>query len=152
MRAYLKWIVIGGVVALAIIGFGLLNEDTVGRIRYYFFAAKGKAEQITNSAPAIGNLEQARQCRENLHRIQAAKRKAAQDRGNALGAITWEEVLQAMYPNYVIRRMSPSQINALIPKCPSGGTYSVGTLEEVPRCSVAGNNTLSVEDDHIIRD
>lgn len=152
MRTYLKWIVIGAVVAFAIIGLGLLNQDTVGHIRYYFFRAKGKAAQITSSGPVVGNLEQARQCRENLHRIQAAKRKAAQDRGNAIGAITWEEVLQAMYPNYAIRRMGAAQLNTLIPKCPAGGTYSVGTLEEVPRCSLSGNNTLSVEDDHIIRD
>lgn len=139
-------------IGLAILGLfatGILeSEEVLGRARYVYYWAVGKA----TSSPQPKNLEHARLCRENLHRMQAAKRKAAQDRGNQIGAITWEETLRAMYPQTNVRSLTPVQMNALIPKCPSGGTYSIGTLEEVPRCSIMGNETVTLQDDHIILD
>jgi hypothetical protein len=137
---------------VAIFAFGIVKPDSAWAwTRYVFYRGKGAVASFGSSSPA-GNLEHARECRENLHRIQAAKRKAGQDRGNPIGAVTWEEVLRAMYPEKPVRQMAPTQLNALIPKCPDGGTYALDTLEAVPKCSIGGNNTLTLEDDHIIRD
>lgn len=137
--------VVGGI--LTLFAFGVITPDFVlGWVRYAFYSAKAK---VTGERP-LGSLAGAQACRENLHRIQAAKRKAAQDRGNSIGAVTWEEVLTAMRGS--LHGLTSDQINALIPKCPDGGTYSIGTLEEVPRCSISGNGTVSSADDHIIRD
>jgi rRNA maturation protein Nop10 len=38
----------------------------------------------------------------------------------------------------------------LMPKCPGGGTYTLGTLEVVPKCSIGGNSSLAADDDHMI--
>ena len=148
----MKQKIVYGVIGLVVLGLfvtGIVESETVlGKARYVYYYAVGKL----TSRPAPKNPEHARVCRENLHRMQAGKRKAAQDRGNQIGAITWEEMLRAMYPNTNVRGMNQAQINTLIPKCPSGGIYSIGTLEEVPRCSIAGNDTTTLQDDHIILD
>ena len=144
-----RFVKIAVVLAVALATFIILPyEKTVGWLRYIFYFGKGRVSQINVQSPAK-NLEQAQACRDNLHRIQTAKRKAGQDRGNPVGIVTWEEVIRAMYPD---RTLTPAQIAELMPHCPAGGSYSVGTLEEVPRCSLVGNNTLPEDDDHIIRD
>ena len=145
--------IVGGVVLVALFGTGILNFDTtVGWVRNIFYRAKGGAAQVGNTNTPVGNVQHAAICRENLHRIQAAKRKAAFDRGNQVGPITWEEVLHAMPDAPNKGKMTPLQIEKYMPKCPDGGNYSVGTLEEVPRCSISGQGSLTLEDDHVIRD
>lgn len=151
MQGKLKWI-IGGVILLVLLSSGVLKgEELVGWIRYAVFGIQGTAQQAFKPQPP-GNLEAARVCRENLHRLQAGKRKTAFDRGQNVGSVTWEEVARTLNPGKLSGRPTAQQLMMFIPKCPSGGTYSLGTLEEVPRCSIGGNNTLTLEDDHIIRD
>jgi hypothetical protein len=139
-----------GAVLLALFTTGVLNWDTTeGWIRHYFFRAKGVAQNLGNTGP-VGDTNLARLCRQNLERIQAAKRKAAFDRGQQVGVVTWEEVLRQL-PEVPKRRLTPAEYDKFVPHCPAGGTYILGTLEEVPRCSIGGQNTLSLEDDHVIR-
>jgi len=74
---------------------------------------------------------------ENLRMIESAKRKVAQDRGQAIGDVSWSEVLKEMN----LREM---------PRCPDGGEYSLSQLGSLPRCTIGGNATRRVEDDHMI--
>ncbi|MGI8905528.1 MAG: hypothetical protein ACR2IE_03440 [Candidatus Sumerlaeaceae bacterium] len=142
---------IGAGVVTALFFLGVLEWDkTVGWVRHYIFRVKGVAQNIGKSPPP-GDLNAARACRENLHRMQAAKRKAAFDRGQQVGPISWEEVLRRL-PDIPQRRLHPAELEKFTPKCPARGTYSLGNLEEVPRCTVSGQNTLTLEDDHIIVD
>lgn len=148
LRDKLPFVIVGAVV-VALFTYGVLDWDrTVGWIRHYFFRAKGVASTLGNTGPA-GDVNIARLCRQNLNRIQAAKRKAAFERGQQVGAITWEEILRQM-PDVPKRRLTPAEFDKYVPHCPAGGTYTLGTLEEVPRCSIGGQGTLSLEDDHII--
>jgi hypothetical protein len=150
MRNKLPLIIFVAIFAV-LFGTGILNwNKTVGWLRHAFFRAKGAASEIGKPGPT-GDLNKARICRDNLKRIQAAKRKAAQDRGQQVGEITWGEILHAM-PNVPPGKLTPAQIQKYMPTCPSGGTYTQGTLEQVPRCTVSGQNTLTLEDDHIILD
>lgn len=150
LRDKLPFIIVGAIVA-ALFATGIFNWDwTVGWVRHYFFRAKGVATSLGQNGPH-GDLNQARTCRENLHRIQAAKRKFAFERGQQVGPITWEDVVRQL-PGVAGKRMSPAEYNKLIPRCPGGGTYTLGNLEEVPRCSIGGQGTLTLDDDHIIFD
>jgi hypothetical protein len=150
MKSKLKWIV-AGIIVFGVFFFGLVDFDnTMGWIRHLYYRVRGSASGIGSTKP-VGNVRNAGICRENLQRIQAGKRKAAQDRGQQVGAITWEEIVRTM-PGIPSGRLSSKIINQHIPKCPDGGTYSIGTLEEVPRCAVSGQGTVDASDDHIIRD
>lgn len=147
---------IGIIAAVALVAglfwFGVINPDTAWMwTRHFFYRGKGAVSTMGSTQPT-GNLYHARQCRENLHRIQTAKRKAGQDRGNPVGNVSWDEVLKVMYPQQNFRALPAGEINKLIPKCPGGGTYALNTLEAVPKCSLTGQQSISPEDDHIIRD
>jgi hypothetical protein len=148
--------IIGIVIAVAVLGlfaFGILDrERTVGWIRHYIFRARGVASQVGSGKSPTGNVATAKICRENLSRIQAAKRKAAFDRGQTVGAVSWEDVLVAMNLPGAKKGMTEAEIHKLMPKCPDGGTYNLGNLQEVARCSIGGNDSLSLDDDHVIRD
>ena len=150
MRNKMPLIIFCGILG-ALFATGILNWDkSVGLVRHIFFRAKGTISSVGKPSP-IGDLNKAKGCRENLKRLQAAKRKAAQDRGQQVGEISWGEVLHAL-PNVPQGKLTSAQMQKYTPICPAGGTYSLGTLEQVPRCSVAGQNTISLEDDHIIID
>jgi hypothetical protein len=150
MRDKMPLIIFAGVIA-ALFGFGVLNWDkTVGWARHVFFRAKG-ATTYVGASPSAGDPNKAKICRDNLKRIQAAKRKAAQDRGQQIGEITWGEVLHAM-PNVPSGKLTPAQIQKFTPVCPAGGVYTLGTLEQIPRCSISGQNTVPLDDDHVIWD
>lgn len=126
------------------------GHNLVMYVRHFFYRGKGVVAQL-GSRPPVRNVQHAYVCRENLSRIQNAKRKAAFDRGRAVGYVTWAEVVEAMYPNEARRGLTPARLNLLLPRCPSRGNYYLGSLEELSRCSVMGNETLPVDDDHIIR-
>ena len=147
-------LVIAAIVAAVVGAFvlGVVDRDAaLGWVRYVFFRARGEASSIgSNLGKPVGTVEQARLCRQTLERIQAAKRKAAQDRGNTVGEVTWEETIKAMYPQEA-GRLTHARITELMPKCPCGGTYTLMSLIEVPRCSISGNNSVNLEIGHIIR-
>jgi hypothetical protein len=109
-------------------------------------------DKTVSAGRPTGNPNHARICRENLQRIQSAKRKAAQDRGVTVGEVTWDEVLHVLHPNYIPGRSPRQRFNELMPKCPGGGTYSLGTLQEVASCSIGGNDNMDPADDHLILD
>jgi hypothetical protein len=147
--------IIVAIVLLAVVGvfaLGILDFDkTVMWARHYFFRARGEVASLSAGRPT-GNPNHARICRENLQRIQSAKRKAAQDRGVTVGEVTWDEVLHVLHPNYIPGRSPRQRFNELMPKCPGGGTYSLGTLQEVASCSIGGNDNMDPADDHLILD
>jgi hypothetical protein len=146
-------IVIGAIIAvvIAVFAFGIIDPETAfGWARNIFYRAKAPMSQLGKGG-SPGNVDHARTCRQTLDRIEAAKRKSAFDRGQSVGSVTWEDVIRAMNLAPGHSRLTQQQINDLIPKCPDGGTYTLGTLQEVPRCSIGGNNSLSTDDDHVIR-
>jgi len=136
MKDKIVW-AIGGLILIGLFAFGILDYDnTIGWVRNIFYRAKGGAAQVTNTNAPVGNVQHAALCRENLHRIQAAKRKAAFDRGNPIGPITWEEILHAMPDAPSKGKMTPAQIEKYMLKCPDAALF-VGTLEEVPTAQSA---------------
>ena len=150
LRDKLPFLIVAGVVT-ALFVTGVFNWDwTVGWVRHYVFRVKGVAQSLGKTSPP-GDLNAARACRETLHRLQSAKRKVAFDRGQQAGPVTWDDVLRQL-AGTPQGRLTPAQIEKFTPKCPNGGTYVLGNLEEVPRCSIGGQGTLTLDDDHIITD
>lgn len=41
---------------------------------------------------------------------------------------------------------------AIIPICPNGGKYTIGTVNETPSCSTGNKNTKWTDDDHILKE
>lgn len=149
--------VILGIGAIVLIGAAVLGfvnaEQLIMRARYVFFGAKGAVSQVAtvNAGQSTGTPAQAEACRGLLTLIQNGKRRAAADRGQAVGSVTWEEVLFAM--NRLPQRGNnrPAAIQAAMPVCPAGGKYDLGPLHERPTCSIGGNASVAPDDDHIIR-
>ncbi|MCX7718845.1 MAG: hypothetical protein N2111_10660 [Candidatus Sumerlaeaceae bacterium] len=151
MKRIVIVIVIVAVAAGAVL-LGFVNpESAVGRVRYVVFRALGLVSSVAPPKPkAPGSIASARICRENLTRIQNAKRRAGDLRQNNIGNVTWEEVIAAMYPNDPRVKGNTRRVNELMPKCPDGGYYTLGTMQEMCKCSIGGQNTATIEDDHVI--
>lgn len=99
----------------------------------------GAVAGLGGSAVVKRDPKVAAECRENLMTIERAKRRAAQEKhgGVAGGTVSAEEVAAAN--------------GGKLPECPAGGTYSIGPLNTLPRCSIYDNGTQDREDDHFIR-
>ena len=69
---------------------------------------------------------QASICINNLRQIDGTKNHYALENGNSVPALT------DMAPDYIKK----------IPICPAGGTYSVGTLDNLSSCSLGGTHSL----------
>jgi hypothetical protein len=142
-------------IVLGIVGafaFGFIDRDQVARwAAHFYLVGRHEVAQISAANPPAGATEAARICRQNLDRIQAAKRRIAESRGTAVGAVTWEEVLAVMYPEKARRGITPALVQELMPRCPAGGTYTLGNLQDLARCSIGTNNNMDPADDHIIR-
>lgn len=86
------------------------------------------------AAIAIPNFVKARQtaqtnaCINNLRIIDAAKQQWALEKGKKSDDTPTEEDLQP----YIGR-------NGKFPKCPQGGTYTIGSVGESPTCSIPGH-------------
>lgn len=66
-------------------------------------------------------------CRTNLSAIDSGKRMWARDTGMSMDAMpTWDNLV----PDYLIKR----------PECPSGGTYTIGSVGSSAKCSVRGHS------------
>lgn len=72
-------------------------------------------------------ISQARACQANLKNLIGAKERWAMD--NQASASSSPTMAQIAVPGVYIRT---------VPECPSGGTYTVGALDEVPTCSLGG--------------
>lgn len=71
----------------------------------------------------------ARTCVGNLKQTDSAKEQYAMEARLAAGAtVTWANLV----PDYVKRQ----------PACPSGGTYTIGTVGTDPSCSIGGAHAL----------
>lgn len=141
--------IIGGVVAA--IALGIVDREQLRMwAEHIYLVGRYEASKVGQQNPT-GNLEHARICRENLDRIQAAKRKIAEMRSTTVGAVTWEEVIAVMYPDKVRRGLNPALVEQLKPRCPAGGTYTLGNIQDLPKCSIGSNNNTDPNDDHLIR-
>jgi len=89
------------------------------------------------------NRAAAQKCRENLALIEGAKRRVADEkRIPGGGGVSWEEIGAELKKRGI----------KSIPRCPSGGTYTLMPTGMNVKCSVGANNTPSREDDHIYLD
>jgi hypothetical protein len=62
-------------------------------------------------------------CINNLQQIDAAKQEWALANGKTNGVVTVNQITNYLY-------------HGILPKCPSGGTYTIGNLAESPICSL----------------
>lgn len=82
-------------------------------------------------------VSQARACQSNLKNIVGAKERWAMD--NHRGATDTPTMAEVAVPGVYIRS---------VPQCPASGTYTVGSLDEMPTCSIGG--TLSDSAAHVL--
>lgn len=130
-----------GITIVIVLGLAVVWFANPGDIQSKILRSKANAEvkakklmKSTKISPE--KIERAKQCRDNLERIQRAK-IAAQQRHPVGYQVTWKEVLQ---------NMNMQQM----PKCPDGGNYKLNPPLQVPTCSIGGNGTIPTEDDHAI--
>jgi hypothetical protein len=87
------------------------------------------------SAIAIPNFVKARStsqqnaCINNLRQLDAAKNQWALEQGKKTGDACTANDLKP----YI------RLINGQLPKCPAGGTYTIGAIGETPKCSIPGH-------------
>jgi hypothetical protein len=113
-----------------------------GDIQSKILRTKFQAEKAAKDMAKAGKvtpegIEKGKQCRDMLERIMRAKRAAEERKGVAGVSHTWEEVL-------------PFLNMKEIPRCPSGGQYSLNPPLQVPSCSIGNNRTIDTADDHIV--
>ena len=85
------------------------------------------AATATASSPAVN---QRNACINNLRQIDAAKQEWALEKGKPNGTV----VTEADIKPYI--KLDP---NGNLPKCPSGGKYTIGKVGELPTCSIPGH-------------
>jgi hypothetical protein len=135
------------VLAVAILGglyaTGHLTRESAedfGRRAYY----RGRGA-VNEAVDAVGSAAQsggsgdpakAAVCRDNLRRIETAKRAAANELGLAVGDIPQDEINKAL--------------GGSMPRCPDGGRYRVHALNTMPTCSVGAGNVSDPNDDHVV--
>lgn len=64
-------------------------------------------------------------CTNNLLEIETAKEMWSRENSGSTNTLTWGDI-------------RPYLRNETIPICPDGGTYSIGTIRELPTCSIGG--------------
>ena len=89
--------------------------------------AAGQTGTAGNSFTAARTTAQQNACINNLRQIDAAKNQFALEKGKKNGdAITEADI-------------TPYIRGGVLPKCPSGGTYTIGKVGENPTCSIPGH-------------
>jgi outer membrane lipoprotein-sorting protein len=83
-----------------------------------------------NATPADKETAERNQCINNLRQIDAAKNEWALEKNQTNGAAVTEDDLKP----YI-----KLDADGNFPKCPSGGTYTIGKVGEKPTCSTAGH-------------
>ncbi len=136
-----KWRLIIAALVAAVVA--LLTASTASGRRFlarcFSLIHKGrdKVVAVADFDGSVKNIRAAQLCRENLVRIENAKRKVAQDRGGIFGRLTEKDI-------------SPELPGRRMPRCPAGGSYNINNIGTLPSCSVGYNGTSSREDDHIL--
>ena len=87
------------------------------------------AAATTTRATSL-EVQQRNACINNLRQIDAAKNEFALEKGKATGYV----VTEADIKPYI-----KLDANGNLPKCPSGGTYTIGKVGETPTCSIPGH-------------
>jgi prepilin-type N-terminal cleavage/methylation domain-containing protein len=82
----------------------------------------------------------AKACQSNLRMIVSAKEQWAMDN---MRSGTDTPTAAELVSNYI------KGTSGTLPECPSGGVYSMGTLNTWPSCSIGTNATTEASDDHI---
>jgi hypothetical protein len=85
-------------------------------------------EQVSDTNLVDAAIIARKTCINNLRLIDDAKQDWALDNNAASNAVPTAQVLQLYLKNGVF------------PVCPSGGTYSINAVDEVPTCSIPGHN------------
>ncbi|EEF58484.1 DUF4190 domain-containing protein [Pedosphaera parvula] len=87
------------------------------------FATRGMISKATASNQ--------RACHNNLAQIDGAKQQwALETKAAANAEPTWEN----------IKRYLGRGTSSTLPECPAGGTYTLGNLQEPPRCNIPGHS------------
>lgn len=114
---------------------GILSPETAANAgRTVFYGAWGRLNSLLG-IHRMGIPAAAEKCRHNLMLIEAAKRRAAEDAGG-VDNVSMDQIVKAN--------------GGKLPACPSGGQYTVGSLMQLPTCSVRDNRTSDPRDDHIL--
>jgi hypothetical protein len=71
-------------------------------------------------------------CVNNLREIDGAKQQWAMENSNTNGPVTWNDILPFL-------GHGPA---GGMPRCPKGGQYTLGNLDEPPTCSIGGDHSL----------
>ncbi len=148
MKRVVKFLILAAILAasamFALGGGGGDWRRTLGIARTHASNAAHRAGvsvenlQLPGGSPAGGDaIECARQCRENLSRIHTAKAAIRSKTGIEVRDVSWDAILKEMG-------------GGSIPRCPCGGTYKPGTMQERPTCSIGANGTTDRADDHAI--
>lgn len=85
----------------------------------------------------VDDNKAASMCRDNLRAIQTGKIKLRERMGVESQRVNEAELLKAM------------GVSSL-PQCPRGGTYSIGTFQTMPYCSLGAQDMANKNDDHAI--
>jgi hypothetical protein len=93
-----------------------------------FGAVASTTSSTSDSASAEVNQRNA--CINNLRQIDGAKNEFALEKGKANGTA----VTEADIKPYI-----KLDANENLPKCPAGGTYTIGKVGELPSCSIPGH-------------
>lgn len=129
-------IIVVAIVVAGLFATGILSwKKWSAKARQGYYQAKGA---ISSDSSSKGNPDSARICRENLKMIESAKRAVASKQGITVGEVSLSAVLQEMKAT-------------TLPKCPDGGEYTLGKLNEAPRCTKGGMGTTDPADDHILK-
>lgn len=124
--------VVLGIVAL--FWFGILDFDQIrNKVRQIFYRGRGAASSAMQGPQ--GDPKSAAACRENLKRIESAKRAVASEKAITVGAVSRDDVAK--------------KLGGAFPACPSGGTYNINDLGRMPTCSI-GSGSSGPSDGHVI--
>ena len=85
---------------------------------------------FTPQRPPSTEVDQRNACINNLRQIDAAKEQWALENGKKAGDV----VTEADIKPYI-----KLDANGNLPKCPAGGTYTIGNVGEKPTCSIPGH-------------
>jgi hypothetical protein len=69
-------------------------------------------------------------CINNLRQIEVAKERWAMDNHKTNGPVTWNDLMPFL---------APPGLKAEILHCPERGVYTIGNIEEPPKCSIKGH-------------
>ncbi len=141
-RVFVIILIIAGIGVGLAFYFGYLDWNTArtkAQVATSEIVSDAKSELGIASGGSGDPYADAATCRQNIHRIETAKRKVGQRAaGGTIGTVSWDPVVK--------------ELGGKKPVCPGGGTYTLGSFQEMTRCSIGGNGTaMDEKDDHMLR-